>query len=96
MPDSIALRTAIETLRQEQAATGRKPREQDYRGVRLLADGRKAIQMLNEGLSLPDVRMVIPGSRARLYRALKMARINKPGIVLVEGDDIPACDPLLL
>jgi hypothetical protein len=51
-------------------------RRPDYRRTRLLRDGRKALAMLDQGKSIPDVRMVIGGSRARLYRAIAAARAH--------------------
>lgn len=38
--------------------------------AQLLADGHKALGLIQAGRMINDVLMVIPGSRARLYRAL--------------------------
>ncbi len=51
-----------------------KPMKSDYRRTRLLQDGHKANAMIKAGRSMSDVRMVIAGSRARLYRAMALAR----------------------
>jgi hypothetical protein len=42
--------------------------------AQLLADGRKALTMLDKGHDIDTVRMVVSGSRARLYRAMSAAR----------------------
>jgi hypothetical protein len=44
------------------------------RRARLLSDGRKALAMLADGHKPRHVMMVIPGGRARLYRAMALAR----------------------
>jgi len=49
-------------------------RKPDYRRTRLLQDGRHALALLKAGRSIPEVMLVIPGSRARLYRAMNTAR----------------------
>ena len=41
--------------------------------MRLIADGRKARQLLASGMKPRDVLLVVGGSRARLYRALAIA-----------------------
>lgn len=87
MTAPLPIRAALVTLRD---AEHPKPRAKDYRGIRLLADGRKAVKMLNSGATIPEVRLVIAGSRARLYRAIKLAA---GGVLLNEPQSI---DPLLL
>lgn len=57
----------------------------DYRRERLLIEGRKALQALKAGRSMPDLILATPGSRARLYRAIAAAR----------AEQTPARDPLL-
>jgi hypothetical protein len=56
------------------------------RRARLLSDGRKALAMLADGHKPRHVMMVIPGGRARLYRAMALAR---------EFDADNAADPLM-
>lgn len=89
MPTPV--QNALITLRNAEHA---KPRTKDYRGIRLLADGRKALQLLNDGRTIPDVRLVIAGSRARLYRAIKLAHALEPGGLSWLKEPQPI-DPLL-
>lgn len=39
----------------------------------LLVDGHKALALIQDGKTINDLLMVIPGSRARLYRAMAAA-----------------------
>lgn len=55
------------------------------RRARLLADGRKALTMI-EAHPIADVLLIVGGSRARLYRAMAAA----------QSASAPAVDPLLL
>lgn len=63
-------------------------RTPDWRGAKLRADGRKALVMLERGIGPSDMLLTIPGSRARLYRAM--------AIVRQEEAVTRAQDPLLL
>lgn len=90
MPTPVQV--ALVTLRDAERT---KPRSKDYRGIRLLADGRKALQLLNSGRTIPEVRLVIAGSRARLYRALKLAHALEPGRRLHLFEEPKSIDPLL-
>jgi hypothetical protein len=56
----------------------------DFQRAQLIADGRKAIAMVKHGASINDVLASIQGSRARLYRAIRIAMQQQP------------IDPLLL
>ena len=55
--------------------------------ARLLQDGRKALALIEAGHKPRDALMVIGGSRARLYRAMEIAR---------QTDGQTPADPLLL
>lgn len=88
----ITVPKALATLRDAERP---KPRSQDYRGVRLLADGRKAVNLLNDGRTIPEIRLLIAGSRARLYRAIKLAHALSPGGLHIFEEPQPT-DPLLL
>jgi hypothetical protein len=55
--------------------------------AKLLSDGRKALAMIEAGHKPRDALMVIGGSRARLYRAMELAR---------QTDGQTPADPLLL
>ena len=45
----------------------------DIQRTQLIADGRKALDLINAGKPIADVLMIVPGSRARLYRAMAAA-----------------------
>ncbi len=62
--------------------------------ARLLADGHKALALLNAGRSISDCMLVIDGSRARLYRAMMAAASD--GQYAGNAPATRACDPLLL
>lgn len=49
------------------------PRRQFQRD-QLLADGRQALKLIQTGRSIGEVLWTIPGSRARLYRAIEAAQ----------------------
>ena len=55
--------------------------------AQLLQDGRKALALIEAGHKPRDALMVIGGSRARLYRAMELAR---------QTDGQTPADPLLL
>jgi hypothetical protein len=45
--------------------------------ARLAADGARAVAMIRQGVKLADVLAAIGGSRARMYRAIAIARQPK-------------------
>jgi hypothetical protein len=49
--------------------------------AQLIADGRKALELIAAGRNIAELLMVIGGSRARLYRAMNAA-IGQDGILL--------------
>lgn len=65
-------------------------RSRNAQRAKLLADGLKALGMIERGRSIVDIMRVIPGSRARLYRA--MERASPPG----QAYSKQTRDPLLL
>lgn len=74
MYKSPVAQAALAALRAKEEAKVTKPRATDYRGPRLRADGAKALAMLKAGRTIPDIMLVMPGSRARLYRAMAIVR----------------------
>jgi len=54
--------------------------------LRLIADGRKARQLLDSGMKPRDVLLIVGGSRARLYRALAIAQSETNITVSTESE----------
>jgi hypothetical protein len=72
-------------------------RKPDWRRTRLLADGRKALEMRRAGRSPADMLMVLGCSRARLYRAMDAAERAEPmAAARAPAPQIDPSDPLLL
>lgn len=65
----------------------------DIQRDKLLADGRKALEMVKSGRSMLDVLMVIGGSRTRLYRATELAALEDSSQAVQNNTQ---GDPLLL
>ena len=65
----------------------------DIQRDKLLADGRKALEMVKSGRSMLDVLMVIGGSRTRLYRAMELAELEDSSQAVQNNTQ---GDPLLL
>lgn len=68
-------------------------RSRDAQRAKLLADGVKALELIERGRSIVDILMVIPGSRARLYRAMALA--SPPGQAYSRLPAQETRDPLL-